>query len=62
MTADKNHQKIKYLETEILYLSLLISYEIVDKGSSYNVEAMQSYLQYAIDELKILKGYAMPLV
>lgn len=62
MTADQKHQKIKYLEYEILYLSLLISYEITNKGFSYNVEAMQSYLQYAINELKLLKGYATPLV
>lgn len=62
MTADQKHQKIKYLESEILYLSLLITYEITNKGFSYNVEAMQSYLQYTINELKSLKGYATPLV
>ena len=62
MTAYQKNQKIQYLESEVLYLSLLISYEIINKGFSYNVEAMQSYLQYAINELKILKGYATPLV
>lgn len=62
MTDNQKNQKIQYLESEVLYLSLLISYEIINKGFSYNVEAMQSYLQYTINELKLLKGYAMPLV
>ena len=62
MTANQKNQKIQYLESEILYLSLLITYEIINKGFSYKVEAMQSYLQYTMDELKLLKGYATPLV
>ena len=62
MTADQKNQKIQYLESEILYLSLLITYAIINEGFSYKIEAMQSYLQYTIDELKLLKGYATPLV
>lgn len=62
MTAAQKHQRIQYLESEVLYLSLLITYEIINKGFSYEIEAMQSYLQHTINELKILKGYAGPLV
>ena len=62
MTAAQKKQRIQYLESEVLYLSLLITYEIINKGFSYEIEAMQCYLQYAINELKILKAYAAPLV